>query len=98
MGREEAAVVVVVAVVVGLVVAAAGRAFEMTQRRKLSVCFRRCPPVVSENVSHFFLSNFFVSHSHEHCNYLLHSFFSLDRRRCGSAAREQLHSVGRSFA
>ena len=51
VGREEAAVVVVV-VVVGLVVAAAERAFEMTQR-KLSVCFRRCPPVVSENVSHF---------------------------------------------
>jgi hypothetical protein len=48
VGREEAAVVVVV-------VAAAERAFEMTQRRKLSVCFRRCPPVVSENVSKFFL-------------------------------------------
>jgi len=56
VGREEAAVaVVVVVVVVGLVVAAAERAFEMTQRRKLSVCFRRCPPVVSENVSKFFL-------------------------------------------
>jgi hypothetical protein len=67
VGREEAAVVVVV--VVGLVVAAAERAFEMTQRRKLSVCFRRCPPVVSENVSHFFPPNFFVSHSHEHCYY-----------------------------